>query len=287
MPTLTSARPRPSPVLALALAFMAGGFLAAYWPVLTELVRQWTGDDDYSHGLLIGPVVAYLVWKRSRDEGGFLPGGGGALGLALVLLCSTAALVGILSGFRTLSNVACVVAVWGTAGFLFGAGALRRYGWELFLLIFLVPIPSGLYAQITMPLQLLVTRSVAEILHVGGIPVLREGNILHLAQSTLQVVSACSGLRSLITVTVLAYAFGLMTLTRPSGRLFLLGSSLPIAVLTNILRVLVLALASQFSYTSVLEGTAHNVLGIVIFLANVGMLTLIAKGISWVSPRRP
>lgn len=280
-----SSPPRDTAVFG-ALGFLAFGFAAAYWSTLGDLIRLWTSDDDYSYGLLIGPVTAYLIWRRFRQEGEVAAPRGQASGIVIVLACGLVGLTGVFSGFRTLTNLALVGTVWGGFVFLFGAGAARRYAWELFLLIFLVPIPAGLYAEITMPLQLFVTRSVTVLLHAVGVPALREGNVLQLARTTLEVVNACSGLRSLLTVCVLAYVLGCLSLNEAWGRLVLLASALPVAMATNVLRVFAMAVGTHSGHAFVLEGVGHTALGIAVFLGNLGMLVLIAKGITWLSPRR-
>ena len=118
-----------------------------------------------------------------------------------------------------------------------GTLMLRKLFFPLFLLFFMVPIPAVIYNRITFPLQLLASRLAGDALSVLGLPVLREGNILELPEQRLSVVEACSGIRSLLTLTFLSLVFGHFFERKIWIRVVLFLSTVPIAIVANASRV--------------------------------------------------
>lgn len=188
-------------------------FLWAFWPVFWGLVQTWSDIEDYSHGFFIVPVVGYLIYKRQplliSDSSKI-----SWVGFICVFLGLVMYLAGLFSQFRTLTNFSFIFTLWGSLFFLFGFHLFKKFSWELFLLLFMLPIPSRVYAAITLPLQLVVTKVSSFALQLFGIPVYREGNILQLANTSLEVVNACSGLRSILTIIVLAFIMACLFLIK-------------------------------------------------------------------------
>ena len=175
---------------------------------------------------------------------------------------------------RTALVVTLIGVVW-TVG---GTPVLRKLAFPLFLLFFMVPIPTVVYNSLTFPLQLLATRMAAAGLLTIGIPVLREGNILDLPGQQLSVVEACSGIRSLLSLTFLSLVYGYFFEKRTWLRIVLFLATIPVALIANAGRVMVTGILSQVR-GDLAEGFFHESTGMAIFLAAGVILFLFHRAI--------
>lgn len=260
-------------------------FIWAFWPICLELLRTWSDSEDYSHGFFIIPAVIYLIYRKHNPPA-FSELSANWPGFICVLAAVAMYVIGLYSSFRTLANLAFVLAIWGSLYFLFGFHFIEKYAWELFLLLFMLPIPSRIYVSITLPLQLGVTKMSFFVLQLLGIPVCREGNIIQLANTTLEVVNACSGLRSILTIIVLSFIISCFAFRHTWQRLLLIILAVPLAMLTNLVRVTVIALFAQHGNVMFVDGTAHVMLGIGLFALSLLLLTFFAKTIAWLIPEK-
>jgi len=265
--------------------FVISIFLWAFWPGCIELIQTWSNNEDYSHGFLIIPVVFYLIWihqpqldleKRTLNW----------FGLFVVIVGIILYLAGLLAQVRTFVSLSVVVTLWASIFFLLGYSFFKKFAWELFILIFMVPLPARLYASLTLPLQLGVTKISSWVLQLFGIPVYLEGNILQLSNVTLEVVNACSGLRSILTIIVMAFVVSCMTFQPNFRRVLLIVVAIPLAMLANLIRVTVIALFAQQGNTGFVDGTGHTILGLVLFGLSLLLLTMFAKAIEWILPEK-
>jgi exosortase len=260
-------------------------FVWAFWPVAVDLVETWDSNEDYSHGFFIIPVCCYLIWKKDQLSN-LLPDRSGWLGVLGVIIGLVLYLIGLFSQFSTLANLSLIIVIWTSLLFLFGLPFLKNNSWELFLLVFMLPIPSRLYASITLPLQLVVTKASYIVLQVMGIPVYREGNILQLSNTTLEVINACSGLRSILTIVVLAFIVACLVFNSPWRRIWLICCAIPLAMLTNLIRVAVIAFLAHQGNTRFIDGTWHTLLGIGLFGLSLLLLFTFARAIEWIFPEK-
>ncbi len=271
------------------LVFFCGLLLAsfawAYWPIIQALVTTWSENEDYSHGFFIVPVACYLIWQK-KSKSPIASSGFNWIAALTIIACSLLYLAGLFSQFRTLGNLSLVLTIWASVIFLFGFRFFRANAWELVLLLFMLPIPSRWYASITLPLQLLVTKISYFVLQLMGIPVLREGNILHLSNTSLEVVNACSGLRSILTIIVLAYILSCFLFRSPIKRVALIVAAIPCAIFTNLIRVSFIAYFAEQGNVTFIEGTSHTILGLVLFVLSFLLLTGCGKGILWLFPEK-
>jgi exosortase len=170
-----------------------------------------------------------------------------------------------------LARTSFVFSIVGAVLLLGGTEYLKIFGFPLFLLLFMVPIPAVIYNQITFPLQLLASRAAEATIDLLQIPVIREGNVLILPQQTLNVVEACSGIRSLLTLTFLSLVYGYFFEKRNWVRVVLFCSTIPIAIVANAGRVAFTGVISQFK-PELAEGWFHEAQGWVIFM--IGLVFL-------------
>jgi exosortase len=244
--------------------------LLAYAPVLNRLVRQWISDPDMGHGLFVPFVAGYLAWSR-RQEIAAAPLAVNWWGLPLVLYGSFQMMIGTLGAELFLSRTAFLISLTGMLLLLCGLPLLRILAFPLFLLLFMIPIPRVIFNQIALPLQLLASQVAETALGLLGIPVLREGNILELASQRLNVVEACSGIRSLLSLSFLALVYAYFFDEKPWMRAVLLAASVPIAILANASRVAITGILGEYD-TALAEGFFHSAEGWVIFLISLAAL---------------
>ena len=261
--------------------------IACYAPLLYGLVRQWTSDEDMSHGFFVPLVAGFIAWRR-RSEWAVVAPTPNYWGLALVALGTAQALVATLAAQLFVARTAFLVSLIGAVLFLGGTRALRVLAFPLFLLVFLFPIPAIVYARITLPLQLFAS-SVAEwMLSWVGIPVLRDGNVLELASQRLSVVEACSGIRSLLSLAFLGLVYAYFFDKRVWMRWLLVASTIPIAIAANAIRVTLTGLISEYR-TDLAQGFLHILQGWALFMVAALLLLvlhrLVNRCLNWSSAR--
>jgi exosortase len=271
----------------IAVGAVITAYLLLYGELLADLVGVWIHDENYSHGLIVLAVIAYLVWRRRSDIAALelKPSGLGfviVLGGLLTLLIATA---GVEFFLMRLSAIGVLV---GIVLSLAGWPALQVLLFPLLLTAFLIPLPPVLFYRIAFPLQLLATKFGVVVLQLVRIPVLREGNIIALSQATLEVTEACSGIRSLVSLLALAAIYGYFTDSRTGPRLLIALLSIPIAIIANGLRIAGTGIAAQYLGPSVATGFFHAFSGWTVFVTALALLMFVSstlKAIPWPTRR--
>jgi exosortase len=235
-----------------------------YRDVLSSLVRQWAGDDNYSHGFFIIPLALFLAWERRHSLSRIEPQPHVA-GLALILASLVLFAGGVLAAELFLPRLSLVGVVVGTILFVWGPSHVRLLAFPLALLPLMIPLPAIVFNQIAFPLQLIASRLGESAIAAAGIPVVREGNVLELPNITLAVAEACSGIRSLISLITLAIVLAYFAERRRGARTVIVLSALPIAILANASRVASTGLASHWFGPRVAEGVFHGFSGWLVF----------------------
>jgi len=265
------------------LAAPAACFVILYYQVIAGLVSDWWKDDNYSHGFLIIPIALAFVWERraALKEAVIKPS---AWGLAVVAGSLAMLLAGILGSELYLPRVSMLGILAGAVLFLFGWNHLRILILPIAFLLLMIPIPAIIFNQIVFPLQLLASRFGENTLIVCQIPVLREGNVLHLANTSLEVAEACSGIRSLITLLTMGIIVGYLFDSRLWVRIVLAVGTVPIAIAANGIRVAGTGIAAHFYGAKAAEGFSHTFSGWVIFIAAFIMLFILYRVVALIAP---
>jgi len=263
-----------------AMAWWGALLIACYAPVLAHLVERWINDPDVGHGFFVPLVAGYIAWgsRHALLETPLKPN---AWGLAVVIYAAVQLLAANLGAELFLARTAFVISLIGIILFLAGTDHVKILAFPLFLLFFMIPIPAIVYNQITFPLQLLASRVAETALTLLGIPVLREGNVLELANQRLSVVEACSGIRSLLSLSFLSLIYGYFFEKKIWMRVLLFLATLPIAILANASRVTLTGIIGGYN-PELAEGTFHMAEGWVIFLVALAMLALFHRAASWI-----
>jgi len=218
-----------------------------YLRILSEMVGEWFSSEDMGHGIFVPVVCGYIVWTR-RDEilssaDRFQPNW---WGLLLVIWGFIQAVIGVVGADFFIARTAFIVAVIGSVMTIGGFPLIRKLAFPFFLLLFMIRIPQFIYSQITFPLQIFASQLATGALSILGIPVMREGNVLELASQKLSVVEACSGIRSLISLSFLSLVYGYFFESKRFMRILLLGASIPIAIICNGARITLTGILSQY-----------------------------------------
>ena len=269
---LHPARPLAAPWNAAApLALLVASGAILYWRVFVKLVHDWATDGNYSHGFLIVPIALYLAWERrtrftaaERRPSNF--------GIAIVLGSLALLFVGVIGVEFFTTRLSMLGILAGTVLFLFGWARLRVMFFPIAFLLLMIPIPAIIFNQVAFPLQLLASRFGEWTLMTCQIPVLREGNLITLANTTLEVAEACSGIRSLISLLTLGIVYGYFRESRLWVRVVLALATLPVAIAANAFRVAGTGLAAHFYGPDAAQGFFHSFSGWLVFLLAFAML---------------
>ena len=284
---------------------ISAALVFVYGFVLAKLGRDWWTDENYSHGLLIPFIIGYIVWTQREKFTRAAVRPGTVLGGALVVLALLMLFAGTAGAELFMQRISLVVMLAGLVIFFWGHRLLKYLLVPVGLLLLAIPIPAIVFNKVAFPLQLFASRCAVWSMSLWGIPVLRQGNVIELlprgARDTkkLEVVEACSGIRSLMTLLTLAVVFAYFTYPKTNDddkgkgsfswlksyafwrSAIIVISAVPIAILTNALRVSGTGVLSHYYGTEVADGFFHSFSGWVIYI--VAFLMLFA--VAWVTDR--
>jgi exosortase len=251
---------------------------------LARLAFQWSHDANFSHGFFVPAFSLYILWDRRErlERVEQRPAWSGFLLLLAGLLCLV---IGVLGAELYLSRVSVVAVLGGLVVLFLGWGFLREVAFPWLVLLLMIPPPALIFNQITFPLQIFASQAAANLLPLLGVPVLREGNVIHLPAMTLAVAEACSGIRSLLSLVTLAVMYGYVLENRRSLRLLLALAAVPIAVAANSLRIVGTGLLVQYWDPDKAEGFFHTFSGWIIFLVSIGLLFAVRRILHWTLDR--
>ncbi len=286
---------------------VVSALIFVYASVLAKLSHDWWVDENYSHGLLIPFVIGYILWaeREKLRQGRYKPSmvwGGAAILLALFALWT-----GVAGAELFMQRTSLVLMLAGVVVYFWGGHLLRLVWVPLSLLLLAIPIPVIVFNKIAFPLQLFASRCAVSSMRLFDIPVLRQGNVIELMPlnsvetKKLEVVEACSGIRSLMTLMTLAVVFAYFSYpraprgtgttgdgTRKTGPFnslrswgfwrstLIVLSAVPIAILTNAFRVSGTGILARYYGVKVADGFFHSFSGWVIYI--VAFLLLFAFG---------
>lgn len=270
------------------LAWFGALIAVCYLPILRALVAQWSTDEDMSHGFFVPVIAGYIVWRK-REELMATKARPTLWGLLLVGWGAVQMMLGVLGTELFTSRTAFVITLIGAVWTLGGTPFLKKLAFPLFLLFLMVPIPAVIYNQITFPLQIVASKFAERALDAMNIPVLREGNILDVAGHPLSVIEACSGIRSLLTLTFLALVYGYFFEKHIWVRVALFISVIPVAILVNGSRVTITGVLTMVK-PELAEGFFHEATGLFLFFADFVILVVahatLARVAKWIDERR-
>lgn len=253
---------------------------AAFLPALGTLARAWGSEEYQSHGFFVPVVAAWIAWgtrsnwrrlRRERDLRG-----AALLVLALALYAFSA-----LSGSASGQGVALVAAVAGTVWWRDGSRVLRALAFPIAFLLFMIPVPPELLTPLLVRLLLVVSWGAAAVLELVGVVVARHGNVLVLSDgASLMVAEACSGLTAILTLLPIAVLVAYLAPLSAARRIALVALALPIAMVANLLRVILTAVAAQvWDARTVTADPWHSLGGLLIYAFACLLLLFVARAL--------
>lgn len=266
-----------------AMAWFGILLIAVYFPILRKLVEQWSTDDDVSHGFFVPVVAGYIAWQR-REKLLSIEWKPAWWGIGLLAWAALQAYLGMLGAELFLQRTAFLFSIVAVLLVMGGTRLVRELAFPLLLLPFMIPLPTVVYNQITFPLQLFASSVAERSLEVLNIPVLRDGNILELASQKLSVAEACSGIRSLLSLSFLSLVYAYFFDRKVWMRWVLLIATIPIAIIANSARVTLTGVFSEID-PSLAEGFFHEAEGWVIFVVALVILVVVHQFINWIYRR--
>jgi exosortase len=244
--------------------YLAGGaivlaaFLWSYWPTFVELYGVWRRNDEYSAGLLVPFLMAYALWVRRRDFDHVVVRPAVLAGIIIFLMAQAVRGLGLYLLFGSAERLSILLSVMAIALLLLGWAVLRKLAPALLFLCLMLPWPNRVQAALAVPLQRWATTSAVFCLESAGYEVARDGNIIKIGDTSVAVAEACNGLRMITAFFVISGLVALLARRAWWEKLFVLLSSLPIALLCNTLRLTVTAVAFTFLKGESVEKVFHD-----------------------------
>jgi exosortase D (VPLPA-CTERM-specific) len=245
--------------------------LCVFWDGLSRMWGWWIDSPEYSHALLIPPIAAFLIWQQ-KDRLERVSFSGSWWGVLLVTLGGALLVMGQLGTVYTLIQYAYLVTVFGLVLALTGPAAFRLLFMPLFILLFMVPLPQFVLANLSIKLQLLSSKLGVLFMRLFDISVYLEGNVIDLGGYKLQVAEACNGLRYLFPLMTLGFLMAYFYKGATWKRIALFLSSIPITVLMNSFRVGTIGVMVENWGIGMAEGFLHEFQGWAVFMASAGLM---------------
>lgn len=291
-PTIRHHRLRDVPAGLWAAVAVGAALVASYLPCLEALVATWWHEPNYSHGFVVAPIAALILWQRRDGLAAIAPRPGvvGWLALAAVL-----AIRAYLYERNELWLEQATIPL-AAAALVLAFGGWRLLGWALpglAFLAFLMPLPPSVNAIMAAPLQTMATVASTALLQATGLPVLAEGHVIYVGRQPLEVARACNGLSMLLSFVTLITAVTILVRTRPVGeRVVLMLSTVPIALVANVLRIAATAWAYHLFGHEFGDRVAHDAAGWLMMPIALALVWVELKVFSWLivaeaGPSRP
>ena len=244
---------------------------------LADLAVDWWNEPAYSQGMLIPPLAVYIAWLR-RSTTFAHPVSPDSRALALVAFACLTFLLGKLAAEFFLMRISFVFLLAGLTWTFWGLNRFRSLMFPFLLLATMVPFPVIFYNALSTPLQLFASDVSAQLAQALGVSVYRDGNIIQLANTTLGVAEACSGLNSLSALIVAGLLVGHLLCSRVISQIAVVVLAIPTAIGVNIVRVTGTAVLADYNPAFAM-GFYHSFSGWLVFLFGFGILYGVAKAV--------
>jgi len=246
----------------IALALLA----VAYLPTLRWMYERWVeAESYYGHGFLIPLISVYVVWQR-RSALKKIAVSGSMVGLYIIAACLMVHIVCAALKVYFISGFTFVIALYGLILFFFGKEMTKNLIFPIFFLYAMIPLPLVLVGNLTVKLKLFAAQISTLLLNWVGFPSIRDGSVIRMPGSFIEVAAPCSGLRSIISLLTLGLIFAYAMKISFVKKAILFLSSIPIAIATNVMRIMAVAIVNDLYGGKVAMGTFHDVTGYAVFV---------------------
>lgn len=258
-------------------------FLILYHHVIVKLVHDWSSDDNYSHGFLVPLISCFILWQNRNNLFSTKKEASNTGLLFLIISCLFFVAAHVGAELFTM-RLSMIMVIWSAVLYLAGWPFAKATFPPIAYLIFMIPLPAIVWNKIAFPLKLFATRMAVEVIKFLSITVYSEGNVIYLPNTTLEVVDACSGLRSLTSLLALSAAFALIADHSGIKKIILFLSAIPFAILLNIVRLSSTAVLSKYFGPEIAQGFLHEASGILVFMLALILLYYFNKLLSKAPP---
>jgi len=242
-----------------------------FWDGISFMWSAWVGTPEYSHAILVPPVAAFLIWQQ-KDRLERIAFVGSGWGVMLVVLGGAMLVLGQLATIYTLVQYAYLVTLAGLVLSFTGMPAFRLLAVPLLILVFMIPLPQFLANDLSLKLQLVSSEFGVWLMHLCGVSVYAEGNVIDLGVYKLQVAEACSGLRYLFPLMTVGFLMAYFYRGAAWKRLVVFFSSIPITLVMNSVRVGTIGIMVEHWGIGMAEGFLHEFQGWAVFMLCAGLM---------------
>lgn len=257
----------------LKLGILLGLWFIIFLPVYPELVHTWFYNSNNSHGVLVPFISAYFIWHK-REKLREITLGNSKMGLLILSISLPLYIISYLGSVAVVSRAMIVFILIGIILFNLGKRVFWTIAFPLLYLVFMVPVPDSVLGLVSFPLQLFATQVSEKIIGLFSIPVLREGNMLYFSNTQLEVAEACSGIRSIMSYTMLSFLFIYLMKKGSLRKIVLLASAIPLALVANITRVTGTGILAHFFGDKVARSFLHEFSGLAVFALGFILLSI-------------
>jgi exosortase len=243
-------------------------------------VHRWTTQSEYSHGFLVPLFSAYLLWARRNTLLGAVRQPSW-WGLPLVVAGLLLHFLGAFFFVEWLSQVALLPSLAGLSILGGGRSAWRWSSPAILFLLFMMPLPFNLETALASPLQRIATVASTFFLQTLGFVAFSQGNVIHLGEFRIGIVEACNGLSMLVVFVALAAAVVLVFPLARMEKAVVMLSAIPIALLSNIVRIVATALLYQVVSAEAAQTFFHDVAGWLMMLFALALLWMELRLLAW------
>lgn len=252
-----------------------------YWPTFVWMKARFLETDSYySHGFLIPLIFLFLIWNKRE---GLKRSKIAPLNLGLILLIPSLLLhlIAYRWGINFISGFCLIFALFGLSLYLFGREVTRRLTFPLCFLVFMVPLPQVFIIGISFKMKVYAAQIATSIVNLIGIQAVRAGPVVHLPNTSLTIGDPCSGLRSLISLTALGALYAYLAKISRIRRIILFLVSIPLALVANIIRIVLLLIVAFVYGSEVATGKFHDFSGFLLFIIALTGLIIAGRILSW------
>ena len=254
--------------VALILIF---SLVAIFWDAFGQMAGFWFNTPEYSHGILIPVISAFLIWQQ-RFQIQSLPDRGNWLGISVVALGLSLWLLGELATLYVVTQYSFIIVLAGLVLAYRGVQGLRLLGMPLLILVFMIPLPQFLYQGLSSQLQLWSSQLGVSFIRFCDISVHLEGNVIDLGAMQLQVVEACNGLRYLFPLMTVGFILAYFFKAAFWKRILIFLSAIPLTIGMNSLRIGIIGVMVEYWGPGMAEGFLHDFEGWAVFMVSFAVL---------------
>ena len=268
-------------IIGLIIIGIIAGF--AYQTTLMWMYDRYIGADSYySHGFLVPFISLYFIYLQKKNLAQIKPQNSG-IGLIVILVALFLHILGTLLYIFSISGFSIFFLIIGLSVFLFGKEISKIIWFPIFFLIFMFPLPEAMISLISFPLKIFAAKAGVWITSLSGIPIYLEGFNILIPAGHLLVGNPCSGLRSLIAFLALGSIFAYLEPVSVLKKWVLFLVSIPIALLSNIVRIPILILVSNYWGLEAAgpDTLVHTGSGILVFVLGFLLIFTAAKALEW------